>query len=380
MTTDDPLLGARPDGPTRSNHRPIRLPSSETVNEPNYVLRRFVVGGCALLLLVGVASLIVSAATSGGDGRTQTSDDSDQQGGADAAGNPAVGDTTDSGGSVAGDDAVADDSVVDDTAVPVVYPPHHGFHDDTLYVALYGTPGTDSLGILGEFDAAGAARRAAEVAAEYESFAPTVIPTFEIIASVASFEAGEDGDYSNESSIERLRPWVDQAETSGIHVILDMQSGREAFDSQIQEYEEILLEPHTGVALDPEWRVGDSGVPEGGKIGTVTAAEVNRTIAYLDELVEENDLPQKILIVHQFTDDMISDKADILGTDNVQVIIHMDGFGPYTLKQGSYARVLLNFPENALTGWKNFYDEDEPTPTPAQTMDHDPQPVFVSYQ
>ncbi len=375
--TDDPLLGRRPETLTGSHPRTVRLPCADatgTADGPNYVLRRVLVGGCALLLFVGVVSLVVTATTGDDGSSAQTSDGGDPPVRAGAEGSASA--DSETGSTAAG----SDDTAAADTKVPVVYPPHHGFHDDTLYVALYGTPGSDELGVLGEYEPAEAAQRAAEVAAEYESFAPTVIPTFEIIASVASYDPGDDGNYSNESSIERLRPWVDQAETSGIHVILDMQSGREAYDSQIKDYEEILLAPNTGVALDPEWRVGPDGIPRGGEIGTVSGAEVNRTIEYLDQLVEENDLPPKILIVHQFTDDMITNKADIAGTDNVQVIIHMDGYGPYTLKQDSYARVLLNFPQGALPGWKNFYDEDQPTPTPAQTMGHDPPPVFVSYQ
>jgi hypothetical protein len=31
-------------------------------------------------------------------------------------------------------------------------------------------------------------------------------------------------------------------------------------------------------------------------------------------------------------------------------------------------------------GWKNFYDEDTPMLTPAQTLAVEPTPVFVSYQ
>jgi hypothetical protein len=31
-------------------------------------------------------------------------------------------------------------------------------------------------------------------------------------------------------------------------------------------------------------------------------------------------------------------------------------------------------------GWKNFYDEDRPTLTPAQTVAVEPSPRFISYQ
>ncbi len=257
---------------------------------------------------------------------------------------------------------------------------HHGYNPEALYIALYGTPGSDRLGVLGEQDAAASVKRAVEVAAGYDGLSDVVIPTFEIIASVASFEAGDDGNYSNELSIERLQPWVDAADTAGLHVVLDMQSGREPFQTHIENFEPLLLKPNVSVALDPEWRVGPDGIPEGGKIGTVSGDEVNQTVDYLDAFIEANDLEPKMLIVHQFTNAMISNKDTIRGTANVQIVIHMDGFGPYQLKQDTYKRVTEDLPAGAVAGWKNFYDEDQPTPTPEQTMDHDPVPMFISYQ
>ena len=271
---------------------------------------------------------------------------------------------------------VEDPSAVSQEPLPI----HHGYDSDVLYVALYGSVGTGSLGILGESDPAGSVAEAATVASDYEEFGPTVVPTFEIIASVASFEAGDDGDYSNEAPIAQIQPWVDAADEAGYHVVLDLQSGRQRFSSQITEFEELLLEPHVSVALDPEWRVGNDEIPKGGKVGTVSGAEVNDTVDYLDRVIRENDLPPKMLIVHQFQDQMISDKGSIRGTENVQIVIHMDGFGPLRLKRETYARVTSDLPPDAVVGWKNFYDEDEPTPTPQETMENDPVPMFVSFQ
>ncbi len=298
-----------------------------------------------------------------------------------------------SGGDTAVDDVAegaADDGIATDRPVATAVDPsasetasrpiHHGYNSDALYVALYGSIGTGRLGVLGEQDAADSVERAAIVAADYEGFGPTVVPTFEIIASVASFEAGDDRDYSNETPTAQLQPWIDAADDAGFHVVLDLQSGRQRFPSQITEFETVLLEPHVSVALDPEWRVGPNEVPKGGQIGTVSGDEVNKTVDYLDRLIEANDLPPKMLIVHQFADSMISDKTDIRGTDNVQIVIHMDGFGDLTLKRGTYERVTSDLPPGAVVGWKNFYDEDEPTPTPAETMENDPVPMFVSFQ
>jgi len=234
--------------------------------------------------------------------------------------------------------------------------------------------------VLGEQDPEAGVARAVQVAAAYEGFGRRVVPTFEIIASVAASDAGGDGDFSNEFSFEKFEPHLDAAAANGMHVVFDLQSGRSRFPDQAREYEALWLQPHASIALDPEWRVGPDQQPGGGRIGTVDAGEVNETIDYIDGLITANGLPPKMCIVHQFAETMITNKQQIRGTDNVQVLIQMDGFGTLDLKRGTWGRVVSTLPEGAFTGWKNFYDEDRPTPTPAETMANEPQPRFVSYQ
>lgn len=258
--------------------------------------------------------------------------------------------------------------------------PPGAFDPEALYVALYGHPGSQILGVLGEQDAEAGVERARLVAAAYEGFGKRVVPTFELIASVAAADAGGDGDYSNEFSYARFEPHIEAAAANGMHVVCDLQPGRSRFPDQAREYEALWLQPHVSIALDPEWRVGPTERPGGGFIGTVDAAEVNETIDYIDSVIVANGLPRKLCIVHQFAETMITNKPLIRGTGHVQVLIQMDGFGPLDLKRGTWGRVVSSLPPGALTGWKNFYDEDRPTPTPAQTMANDPQPSYVSYQ
>ena len=258
--------------------------------------------------------------------------------------------------------------------------PRGGFDPSHLYVALYGHPGSSVLGVLGEQPVEAAADRAELVASQYMDFGRRVIPTFELITTVASSQAGADGDYSNEFPASKFTPWIDTAAARGMHVLCDLQPGRSTFPSQAREIESLLAYPHVSLALDPEWRVGPTQRPGGGRIGTVDGAEVNETIAYLDGLIRARGLPPKMLVVHQFTGSMVTNKASIRGTSNVIVVFQMDGFGTLPLKLGSWNRMVADLPPGALTGWKNFYDEDSPTPTPAQTMAVTPQPVYVSYQ
>jgi hypothetical protein len=259
-------------------------------------------------------------------------------------------------------------------------PPMPGtFTPGALYVALYGFPGSRTLGALGEQGPEASVARVRQIADQYAGFGQPVVPTFEIIATVASAFAGSDGNYSNEFPTSKFEPWVAAAAVNRLHVVLDLQSGRARFPDQVRELAPLLARPHVSIALDPEWRV-TSGQPGGGRVGTVDASEVNETIQIVDEMVRQRSLPPKMLIVHQFTPSMITNKQAIRGTPNVQVVIHMDGFGSLALKRSSYARVVADLPAGALTGWKNFYDEDQPTPTAQQTVDNAPRPMFVSYQ
>lgn len=258
--------------------------------------------------------------------------------------------------------------------------PVGGWLSGALYVALYGHPGSSTLGVLGEQSVGAAVDRAKAVAAQYAPFGRPVVPTFEIITTVASSSAGSDGDYSNEFPDSKFQPWIDAARANDMHLILDLQSGRATFPSQAREIEGMLAQPNVSLALDPEWRVGPTQRPGGGRIGTVDGAEVNATIDYLDGVIRRFSLPPKMLVVHQFTPSMVTNKAIIRGTPNVQVVFQMDGFGTLPLKIGSWDRMVADLPAGALTGWKNFYDEDRPTPTPSESLSVRPTPIYISYQ
>ena len=247
-------------------------------------------------------------------------------------------------------------------------------------VAMYGHTNTSALGVLGEQGPAEGVARASSIAQGYEADGIPVITAFEIIATLASSAPGSDGNYSLRTAIADLRPWIDQAEQSGMYVILDLQPGRGDFLTQAQEYEDLLLEPHVGLALDPEWRLEpDQFHLE--QIGSVDAAEVNQVVDWLSQLVRENNLPQKLLMVHQFSNEMITNRSEIRTTPELAVMIHMDGQGQSALKFNTYAEITRNSLDNGWWwGWKNFYDEDFPTLTPAQTLEARPVPYLVSYQ
>ena len=92
------------------------------------------------------------------------------------------------------------------------------------------------------------------MAAEYEPLSDLpVVPTLEIIATVAAGQAGADGNYSNELDPARMAVFVDAATEAGMYVVLDLQPGRTDFLSQAKQYQSLLERPNVGLA--PGWRV-----------------------------------------------------------------------------------------------------------------------------
>ncbi|WP_326503400.1 hypothetical protein [Rothia nasimurium] len=249
------------------------------------------------------------------------------------------------------------------------------------YVALYGNPGGPSLGVLGEQGPAESVARVKNLAAEYQAHTDEkVIPAFEIITTVASSAPGPDGDYSDEATIESLRPLIDEARKNGVYVILDFQPGRSTFTEQVKQYEELLKEPHVGLGIDPEWRIYPGQVHLQ-QIGTVDASEINETLDYLAALTDKHRLPQKMVVLHQFTHSMITNRAALdTSHPELALTLHADGHGTPELKDATYQELIRDLDPAIKPSWKNFYDEDIPTLTPAQTYALTPKPYVVTYQ
>ena len=248
-------------------------------------------------------------------------------------------------------------------------------------VALYGVPGSGSLGVLGEQDAPAAADRAIQVASAYQPHSDVpVIPSFEIIATVASGAPGPRGDYSAQVPLDTLTRWVDVATERGLYVVLDIQPGRTDFLTQSKRLAPLLARPNVGLALDPEWRLGPNQVHLR-QIGSVDVAEVNQVVDWLAQLTHDQRLPQKLLVVHQFKLSMIRGREALDTPPELAVLIQMDGQGNQPVKLASWRAITtLHPPTGVWWGWKNFYDEDHPTRSPADTMALTPAPFFVSYQ
>jgi hypothetical protein len=248
-------------------------------------------------------------------------------------------------------------------------------------VALYGHPGTPGLGVLGQQDLAASISRARQMSADYQPLSRVpVLPTFEIIASVAEASPGPDGSYSNETPVSELLPWVRQATAGGLYVVLDLQPGRSSLLNQAEHYASLLALPDVGLALDGEWKLQPGQKPLQ-QIGHVDISEVNSVASWLAALTARHDLPQKLLVLHQFQLAMLTGERDLdTSHDDLAIVIHMDGQGTPALKQDTWDAVTAAAPPGVFFGWKNFLVKDHPTLTPGETMTESPAPVMISYQ
>jgi hypothetical protein len=248
-------------------------------------------------------------------------------------------------------------------------------------VAMYGAPGTYGLGVLGHQDLSASIVRVRAFAASYRALSKVpVVPTFEIIATVAQGSAGANGLYSYETPVADLRPWVKRATKDGLYVVLDLQPGRANLLTQAKLYASLLKLPDVGLALDPEWKLQPGQVPLR-QIGSVSITEINSVITWLAKLTARYHLPQKLLVLHQFRLSMIQDEYALdTHHSDLAIVIHMDGQGTPGEKVQTWNAVLAAAPHGVFFGWKNFLVKDHPMMDPQETMDRTPQPVMISYQ
>jgi len=143
-----------------------------------------------------------------------------------------------------------------------------------------------------------------------------------------------------------------------------------------------LQRPEVHLALDPEWAMGAAGVP-GRTIGSLDARTINYAIDELAKLVDAHGLPPKILIVHRFTRDMVRNVSAVKQDPRVQVVLHMDGWGPPTLKISSYRNFVAPV-EGVFKGFKLFYRNDRRDGsrlmTPEEILQLSPPPLYIQYQ
>ncbi len=205
-----------------------------------------------------------------------------------------------------------------------------------------------------------------------------VIPAYELVTIIGQPQPGRDGRYRRRESYDVIDRMLREARAAGFKLILDVQTGHSNVLDELSYLWRYLQEPDVYLALDPEFSMGDGGVP-GQRIGTMAADQVNDAINVLESIQARYRLPRKVLMVHQFTMAMLPDKPRIVDSSAIDVVLVADGFGPPALKRHTYSMVLR---QHALpfTGFKLFYIQDTDLLQPAQVLALTPSPAVVIYQ
>ena len=272
-----------------------------------------------------------------------------------------------------------------DWPTPDVYPNGGALLPFYRILAYYGNFYSPRMGILGEYDKDAVLARLASTTAMWDAADPTtpVMPAIQYIAMVAQGSAGADGAYRAvmpDSEIEKAYAMAKEAH--GV-LFVDLQVGLSTIEKELPQFEKYLKRPDVHLAIDPEFSM-KYGQKPGTVIGTYDAKDINYVINWLSDIVKENHLPPKVLVVHRFTQAMVTNYQAIKPTPEVQVVINMDGWGSKQLKRGTYRRVIEPEPVQ-FTGVKIFYKNDLKPPstgllTPAEVLQLNPRPVYVQYQ
>ncbi len=250
-------------------------------------------------------------------------------------------------------------------------------------VAYYGNLYSTQMGVLGEYPEAQMLDMLASTTAGWQAAdtSTPVIPALDYIAVSAQGTAGSDGKYRARMPADQINRVIQMAAKINGVVFLDVQVGLSDVATEIPLLEQYLKLPQVHLALDPEFAMHNGEKP-GNAIGTLDASDINFAANYLADLVQKNDLPPKILVIHRFTEPMVTNAEKITPLPEVQIVMDMDGFGAPAQKHTTYLDFIQGEPVQ-FTGFKLFYKNDTRAGhlmTPTEVMKLSPEPSFIQYQ
>lgn len=269
--------------------------------------------------------------------------------------------------------------------VETVYPNAGAILPFKRVVAYYGNFYSAGMGVLGEYPADQVLAMLASTTALWAAADPTtpVIPAIQYIAVVAQASAGKEGKYILRMPDDQIEHALDLANRVHGILILDVQVGMSTLERELPMLGKYLQMPQVHLAIDPEFSM-KYGNPPGTVIGTFDAADVNYAAQYLAGLVNQYHLPPKILVVHRFTQDMVTNYKKIQPLPEVEIVMDMDGWGSQAKKKNTYSRVIAPEPVQ-FTGIKLFYKNDLKPPstgmlTTSEVLGLTPTPIYIQYQ
>jgi hypothetical protein len=161
-------------------------------------------------------------------------------------------------------------------------------------------------------------------------------------------------------------------------VILDLQIGRNDPSGEVRKIERFLKNPRVHVAVDPEYAVGPTGIPIVDS-GRITGDEINEVQREVRRIVRENNLPPKMVIVHQFMDHTIVDGEDVERYGSVDLVLNMDAFGDVPSKINMYEH-FASKPWAHRKSYNVFLKQDSHISSEEELLQLDPMPDMFMYQ
>jgi hypothetical protein len=269
--------------------------------------------------------------------------------------------------------------------VKTVYPNAGALLPFNRIIAYYGNLYSTKMGVLGEYPEDIMLPKLEGEVKKWQDADPTtpVIPALDYIAVVAQGSGGTSGMYRARMPDSEIDKVIAMAAKINAIVFLDVQVGLSSVQAEVPLLEKYLKMPNVHLAIDPEFSMKTGSHP-GTIIGTFDATDINFASNYLANLVRENNLPPKILIVHRFTEDMVTNYKEIKTVPEVQIVMNMDGWGDQAHKIATYKQFIYKEPIQ-FTGFKLFYKNDILTPgsvmmTPTELLKLTPQPIYIQYQ
>ncbi len=268
--------------------------------------------------------------------------------------------------------------------VKTVYPDGGAIFPFNRVVAYYGNFYSQQMGILGEYPPDQVLKMLQDTVAEWQAADPStpVIPAIDYIAVAAQNHPGLDGKYRLRMPQNQIDKAISMAVQIHGLVFLDVQVGQSNVETEVPLLKKYLEQANVELCLDPEFDMWGGHVP-GTVIGTMDASDINFAANFLAEVVKEYNLPPKILVVHRFTQAMVTNYKKIQPLPQVEIVMDMDGFGPPPMKIRTYKDFIAGEPVQ-FTGFKLFFKNDAGTGghlmTPQEVLKLSPQPSFIQYQ
>lgn len=241
----------------------------------------------------------------------------------------------------------------------------------TNWLTYYGRPNVPVMGILGEHDIDSLTILLYKQALEYDNANGPhmgVTPAFHIVYGMATRAAGADGSHLVFLKDETVMAYIERAAEEGFAVILDIQVGALSPVDAMRPAFEFLRFPHVHLAIDPEFAmVRPYQTVPGSPIGFLTGQQINNVQMAMQAYLDEHDLVgPRVLLVHQFLDEMIVNKQDLEWSYPIDLAISVDGWGGPAEKILKYNLFVDDSVE--FSAFKLFYQWDEPLLNEAQAL------------